>query len=55
MEYEVIYPEHYYITPEQVMIRAQDLYIDGDITEKPENPEHAAELLQDAGVITFSS
>jgi len=54
-DYHVVYPADFWITAEQAMIRANDYFADGEITEKPENPDHAIELLQDIGVITIAN
>jgi len=52
---KIIYPIERDVDPKEMMQRAEDAWANGEIGERPEDPYHAAELLQEAGQITLEA
>lgn len=53
-QYNIIYPVNRAVPASEILQRAMDYWLDGDLEERPEDGEHAADLLQEAGLITLA-
>ena len=49
----IIYPVEREVNDNEMVQRGMDAYYNGEIQEIPEDADHAALLLEDAGIITL--